>query len=285
MTNVLIHDIAMPARDGYSLAATLHRPAHTSSAAVLINSGTGIRRGYYHKFARFLAENGCTVLTYDYRGIGGSRPRTLRGFNARMRDWAQLDMASAAEWCVRELQPDKFFVLGHSAGGQLVGLAGIHHLVQGLVLVAAQSGYWRYWPARAHYRYALMWRLLPLVTGAVGYLPGKLGIGEDLPRGVANEWAQWCRHPRYLLGCVAEHEQQHYHKLSVPLLAYSFWDDDYAPKLAVEALLREYASAKLTHIHFTANNSPAARIGHFGFFREQFRASLWQETLVWLSRI
>ncbi len=282
MAEVSIEHFSLAARDGYGLAATLHRSARNADSVVIINAGTGIRRTYYHKFARFLAENGLTTLTYDYRGIGDSRPTSLRGFTACMRDWAQQDMASAAEWCARELQPKKIFVIGHSAGGQLVGMAGINHLIHGLVLVAAQSGYWKHWPAQSRYRYVLLWRVMPLIANVWGYLPGKLGIGEDLPRGVANEWAKWSRHPRYLFGYASAHEQESYHKLSAPILAYSFWDDEYAPKLAVEALLHEYSAAQVAHKHFTRDISPAARIGHFGFFREQFRASLWQEVLRWL---
>ncbi len=284
MSGITAHSLTLPARDGYPLAATLHRSAQTSNNVVLVNSGTGIRRSYYHQFASFLAENNFATLTFDYRGIGESRPQTLRGFSASMRAWAQQDMAGAAQWCARELRPEKFFLVGHSAGGQLVGLAGINHLVHGLVLVAAQSGYWRHWPPLTRYRYAALWHMMPLIAGAWGYLPGKLGIGEDLPRGVACEWAKWCRHPEYLFGFSHAYELQHYQNFSAPLLAYSFWDDGYAPKRAVEALLREYSSTAITHKHLTPSTSPSARIGHFGFFREQFRASLWQEVLAWLRQ-
>ena len=37
------------------------------------------------------------VVTYDYRGIGGSAPSRLRGFEARMRDWAFLDMTAVVD--------------------------------------------------------------------------------------------------------------------------------------------------------------------------------------------
>ena len=55
---------------------------------VLINAATSVRAAYYHRFAAYLRGQGMDVLTYDYRGIGESRPRTLRGFHAGWYDWA-----------------------------------------------------------------------------------------------------------------------------------------------------------------------------------------------------
>ncbi len=42
--------------------------------AVIVNPATGVLARYYHRYARFLAGHGFDVLTYDYRGIGLSRP-------------------------------------------------------------------------------------------------------------------------------------------------------------------------------------------------------------------
>lgn len=282
MPSVTSSSLTLSAHDGFPLAATLFQPEITSPRLVLICPGTGIPRGYYSKFARFLAENNFTVLTFDYRGIGESRPQSLRGFDARMSDWAQQDLAGVAHWCAREFQPERFFLICHSAGGQLMGMARINPLVHALVFVAAQHGYWGNWPLRSRYNVAVLWRLIPVVTRVFGYLPARLGIGEDLPRGVANEWAKWGRDRDYLFGFGHEFDLESYRSLAVPMLAYSFWDDWYAPRVAVEALLQKYSAAQITHHHLTPTESPVQRIGHFGFFREQFRDSLWEETVAWL---
>ena len=112
------------ALDGFELAATLYRPdSGEGETAVLINSATAVKRGYYDRFARYLAGEGLTVLTYDYRGIGGSRPRRLSRFPARLRQWAEEDQGGALDWITSNLQPRKILVVGHSVGGQIVGLA------------------------------------------------------------------------------------------------------------------------------------------------------------------
>lgn len=61
--------IRIPARDGFALAATSYVPATNPSATVvLINAATAVPQGYYRAFATFLAGQGYTAITYDYRG-------------------------------------------------------------------------------------------------------------------------------------------------------------------------------------------------------------------------
>src|SRR5215475_5986623 len=99
LDDVFTDDITIPAVDGYELAATLFLPRGAKRHAVLISSATAVPRKIYRGFAGYLARRGCTVLTYDYRGIGGSRqfamygynrPKSLKGFKATMADWATL---------------------------------------------------------------------------------------------------------------------------------------------------------------------------------------------------
>ncbi|MEM7116117.1 MAG: alpha/beta fold hydrolase, partial [Chloroflexota bacterium] len=109
-------ELKIPARDGYELAATLFE-ASESRQIVLLNSATPVSRQFYRHFAQFLCEQGYTVLIYDYRGIGESAPASLKGFAARMRDWALLDMAGVVDWLSAKYAPDKLIAMGHSAGG------------------------------------------------------------------------------------------------------------------------------------------------------------------------
>ena len=46
---------------------------------VIINPATSVHSRYYSHFANYLYANGFDVVTYDYRGIGNSRPNTMRG--------------------------------------------------------------------------------------------------------------------------------------------------------------------------------------------------------------
>src|SRR6266550_5016152 len=107
LDDVFIDDITFPAADGYLLGATLYLPRGAKRHAVLINSAAAVPRKLYRGFASYLARRGCAVLTYDYRGTGDSRqksltdysqPRSLVGFQASMSDWAALDVTAAVGW-------------------------------------------------------------------------------------------------------------------------------------------------------------------------------------------
>ena len=131
LDDVFIDDITFPAADGYLLGATLFLPRGAKRHAVLINSATAVPRKIYRGFAGYLARRGCAVLTYDYRGIGDSRqkslvgynqPKSLVGFKASMADWAALDVTAAVAWMRERYKTLPLNYVGHSFGGQALGL-------------------------------------------------------------------------------------------------------------------------------------------------------------------
>lgn len=274
----------VPATDSYPLAATIHGATAPNGQVVLIAGGTGIARRSYDAFAAGLAQGGWTAVTLDYRGIGGSRPDRLRGFPAEMRDWGRYDLAGAFDWIRRELNPRRLALVAHSAGGQLAGMIPRIGEVDRAVFVASQLGSMRYWSPVSQVLLAMLWRAMPALASVLGYFPARrLRLGEDLPRGVAAQWAEWCRDPHYLFGRLPASALTGYAKLSAPLLVLSFSDDWYAPRAAVEALLPHYSSARITHRPRTPQELGVPRVGHFGYFRPAFQSTLWQETLDWLA--
>lgn len=275
---------SISARDGYPLAATLFEPTEPPTGIVVINSAVGVKQTYYIRFARFLAEQGFRVVTYDYRGIGRSAPMRLRGFEARMRDWGQKDLPGVLEWCRKNAGADRIFVVGHSVGGQILGLAPNNDIVRGLVAVCSQHTWWRLWPARKQPGFALLWFvLLPAITRALGYFPStRFRLGENLPRGVALEWAQWARCPTHTIGAIGEEVREGYEGFSGSILAFSFADDTFAPRKAVQHLLDVYRAAEKHHRHVSPTDI-GRPIGHFGFFREELREPLWRETAQWMK--
>jgi len=265
------------AEDGFELSATLFEPRGGARGMVVINGATAAPASYYANFAEHLAAGGVSVLTYDYRGIGLSRPRTLRGFSATMTDWATLDVAAALRFAVRRFGAERVVWVGHSFGGQALGLLDAAAEVAGAFLVASQLGYVGHWPLPARLRLGLVWNaLVPAVTSSLGYLPGRLGLGEDLPAGVALEWAEWCRHPQYLMGFHPA-ARARFARFARPTMLLSFSDDDYAPQAAVEQLVQALGRAPLVHRRFQPAELDADAIGHFGFFRRRFSDTLWRQ--------
>ena len=270
-------EINLTARDGYPLSATLY--GERSAPGVLILPATGVPQGYYAKFAGWLAQQGFQVMTFDYRGIGQSLRGHVRSVRARMRDWALLDAAAALDF----LESPRVRIVGHSFGGQALGLLPAERIASALV-VGSQSGYWRNWPPLGRmWMWPVTHFLLPGMARLHGYFPGsRFGFGEDLPKGVAIEWASWCRHPTYLIGALGVEDA--YARFAAPLRAYAFSDDPFGPLSAVKKLLELYPNSPAELRHMAPADLGVRRIGHFGFFREQFRDTLWPEAREWLER-
>jgi predicted alpha/beta hydrolase len=272
--------------DDFALGATLFQPKRDALGTVIVHSATATPSGYYRRYAESLAQHGLRVLTYDYRGIGLSRPRSLRGFRASMSDWALYD-AAAAHALIRERFPgEPVATVGHSFGGQLIGLLdAAREDVRGTMLVAAQLGYCGHWAPLDRIKLRFLWHAaVPALTATFGYLPGKAGLGEDLPRGVAEEWARWCTSPHYLMSFYPE-ARARFASFDKPVLMYSFSDDEIAPPRAVEALLQVFSGAPVEQHDIAPEAFGGQPIGHFGFFKARFERSLWLESVRFFTRL
>jgi predicted alpha/beta hydrolase len=273
-------DFQFEARDGYTLAATLFR-AHASDTVVLINSATAVPRHFYQRFAAFIQSRGWSAVTYDYRGIGDSRPASLRGFDAKMRDWAFLDMTAMVDWVGRELSPARLFAIGHSFGGQTLGMIENAGSIDAMVGVSAQSGYWGVQGGREPPKVRfIVTAVIPVLSHLVGYFPWSwFANGTDLPKGVALEWARWCRNPNYLLDDQTL-PLDNYKTFTAPLLAYSIDDDVWGTRGAVDDMMRAYPN--VTRRHIVPTDHGLQRLEHLGFFREGSE-SIWREAIRWLD--
>jgi len=282
-------DVTVPATDGFPLGATLFRPQSTGGSAgpfVIIASGTGIRRRFYANYAAYLCDRGFSVLTFDYRGIGDSRPASLFGFQATMRDWGEKDLAGVIDWIAATLGAACVLLVGHSAGAQLLGLAANNRQIGAMLSVAGQSGYWGNWPPPRKYLVASLWYVLvPAVTAILPWFPSSWArLGEDLPGGVARQLARWCRHPDYMVDDAGTPLRSYFIRFRAPIRYYSFDDDHYAPRKAVQSLMSWYSFSQQTGRHVRPSDFGLSSIGHFGFFRAPDGLRLWPETAEWLIR-
>jgi predicted alpha/beta hydrolase len=293
LDDVFSDDITLPAADGYPLAATLFLPRGAKRHAVLINSATAVPRKIYRHFAAYLAHRGCAVLTYDYRGIGGSRqkavlgynqPNPLTGFKASMSDWAALDMTAAVGWMRERYRHLPLGYVGHSFGGQALGLLQNNSEVSRALLVAAQAGYWKLMTAPERYRVYVMLNLVGMpITRLLGYAPGKMGLGEDLPKGVFLQWVDWVMSPHYLFDDRTLAGLANFPKYRGAMRAVCLSDDPWATRPAVELLCSGFKSIKPEILDVTPADAGVGRIGHFGFFRPEHRATLWRGAAEWLQ--
>ena len=214
----------------------------------------------------------------------------MSGSDITMSDWGQFDINGAISWTINHWEPQKLVYLGHSCGGQLLGLAQKATQIDRAVFIASQSGYWKLWPPPKCWFLWLLWTSFSCLAPLFKELPAQtLGLSSvNIPAGVIQQWARWGKSPNYLWDFISDQQLARYQTLSFPLLNIGFTDDRYfGPSGAVKKLLSYYPSTDHTLNIITPSEYGLEQIGHFGFFgflKETLRSSLWQELLAWIEK-
>jgi len=275
--------ITLQTADGFPIVATRYESTTPCKGNLIVAGATGVAQGFYQHFAQFASAQGYTVLTLDYRGVGQSRPPSLKGFRMDYLDWAYQDLAAAVEHMARDDAP--LFMVGHSFGGHAFGLLPNHHKVARFYTFATGAGWHGWMPPLERARVLLMWRVIgPLLTRWNGYLAwSRLGMGEDLPLGVYRDWKHWCRYPRYFFDDPAMPQlAAQFAQVTTPIVAATATDDLWASPASRDAFMAGYRGTAWQSV----NIDPVARglgaIGHMGYFRQKSRP-LWQDVLTWFG--
>ncbi|MEO6566823.1 MAG: alpha/beta fold hydrolase [Casimicrobiaceae bacterium] len=288
--------VAFTASDHYQLTGTLHSIATSAppAACVVVNAGAGIPATYYSRFASWLADGGVPVLTYDYRGIGSSRPASMRRFQASVEEWGSKDCAAAISMLAATYPGVPIVLLGHSVGCFATGFMQDPSRVAAMVFVAPHTGYYGDYASRQRPGMWLVWHaMMPLVTRAVGYFPGRrLGLPEDLPRGVALEWAAR-RRPDFRWNLrlpdgtpdVARHAalQQRFAAFRGSALSIRLSDDAFSTAAGEARIERLFSGVRFEHVVIDPAACGTRTIGHFGFFRSRARDALWPRVRDWIT--
>jgi predicted alpha/beta hydrolase len=174
--------------------------------------------------------------------------------------------------------------VGHSFGGQALGLLANNTEVSRALLIAAQAGYWKLMATPERYRvYALLNFVgLPL-TRLLGYAPGWSGIGQDLPKGVFEQWVRWVMSERYLFNDPNLSGLSNFEKYKGAMRALCLSDDPWATRPAVELLCSGFSSITPDIITITPADAGVTAIGHLGFFRAEHRDTLWRGAAEWIQ--
>ena len=121
------------------------------------------------------------------------------------------------------------------------------------------------------------------LTRLLGYMPGWAGVGEDLPKGVFEQWARWVMSPRYLFDDPSLTALANFPKYqgraarAVPVRR--SLGDAAGGRIAVFGIYRR--PSRDPHRH--AGRHRHARIGHLGFFRPEHRDTLWRGAAEWIE--
>ena len=271
-------NVTVTCTDGYSLSGRFYQSKQsTKNLPILLCPATGITQGFYHNFIEWLTEQGSDVLVFDFRGIGDSLYSSLRDSNASIQDWGLLDIPAAIQTLLEKTGQEQVNLLGHSAVGQLLGIVSNYDKVAQVNAITGSTGHVKGLKGRTKRMAPVMFNLVfPVSTLIKGYGATKmLGMGENLPKNVAKQWAQFCSKPGYVMNAIGKTIFEDYHaKVNCPITVYWSSDDEIATEANVKDLLRLYPNANTDMIELEPQKHNHKAIGHMMMFKKSHQ-NLW----------
>lgn len=232
-------------QDGYLLSGRLYRKAVTSDKLpILIGAATGIKQGFYQPFAQWLAAQGHDVMTFDFRGIGDSLYGRVSDSTASISQWGQFDLPAALQTLLAQSRATRAILVGHSAGGQLLGLMPNHAQVARIIAIAGSSGRLSGLAGRTRWLAPVMfYGIFPVSTLIKGYAATKsLGMGENLPKQVGAQWRDFCRRGGYAINASRRGVPSYHEQITTPIIAFHASDDEIATLANVQDFLNTFSS-------------------------------------------
>lgn len=250
----------------------------------LMLPGVGVPQRALRHVGSWLAERGVRAISVDYRGIGDSAGSRALLETASMSTWASRDAVGAFRYVESTGGGAPIVSIGHSFGGQMLGFSDDFRRLRAAILVCSQFAQPRHWDGVGRLKVTAFWyAILPLASRVFDVVPGWTGTGEDIPRGVAREWARWGRTRDWLLPHV-EGAAERYAAFDRPLRAYAVTDDFIAPPRAVSDLLGRFRATTPERVDIAPADLGLRSIGHFGLLRPGPAERIWQEWLDFGSR-
>ena len=280
------HAVAIECTDDIALSGLLYKPLDSPVAAVMIAPATGIKQGFYTRFATFLAEQGIAVLTFDNRGIGDS-PKTRKVMReTRLQDWGQKDMPAALAFLQQQYPEQPLHLIGHSAGGQLAGLMPNATELTSIITYGSSSGCLRNFTGAYKYQAQFYMNVfIPLTNALFGRTQSHwMGMGEPLPKGVGAQWRRWCNGQGDAKTEFGSHiQQQFYDQLTQPALWIRAVDDQISPQINMEDILTVYENLKVTRKIIKPAEHGLTHLGHMRFFSKH-GLPFWPDIVNWLVK-
>ena len=270
--------ITITCKDGYILQGTFYpKQKQHDALPIVLSPATGILQRFYQPFAEWLAAQGYDVLSFDFRGIGESLHGKVSESAATIQDWGTYDLPAAIDTLRQKTGSDKVYVIGHSAGGQLLGLAYNHDKVEKVIAVAGSSGYVKGLSGKSRFLGPLMFNVIfPISSLIKGYGATQfIGMGENLPKGVAKQWADFCNAGGYVTSAIGKTIHTHYHdEIRTPITSIHATDDEIATLANVKDFLRTFPNTKTEIITLQPQDYGHKAIGHMLMFRPKHQ-NLW----------
>lgn len=274
-------DLALQTPDNFPIKIHVFEPENSNGKLLLINSATGVKQQIYFSFAKHITEKGFTVITYDYRGIGESKPEKMKNFKASMRIWGTSDFKTVTDFIKTHYNGYQKFCLGHSVGALILGMNEDSTIFQKFIFIATQDAY----IGNLSFKVAITAFLgfgiaLPVTTKLFGYFPAHhFGLGESLPKGVAFDWQTLILHKKSTRRLFEKTGKDFSKNLTQKTFVIHAEDDSWVTKKGMENLMtKSYPNLNPEYREIKIFESEKREIGHINFFRS-FNKNLWKIVL------
>ncbi|MDW3190842.1 MAG: alpha/beta fold hydrolase [Cytophagales bacterium] len=271
--------------DGVQLSAALFEPDNKAKAAVMIAPATGIKKTFYMGLATYLAEQGYGVICFENRGIGKSHQGNINTVNASLINWGKLDMTAVLEELKTQFPDASYHLIGHSAGGQLLGLMENALEIKSMFNYACSSGYIGNIPYPFKVQGSFFLKVfMPVSSLIFGQANNQwMGMGEPLPKNVALQWSKWCVRPGYVANDFGKAIESHfYDELTLPSKWVHATDDAIANLNNVKDMIRIYTKTKADILTLNPKESGFSSLGHMQFFSSK-KKELWKLAVEWFE--
>ena len=272
----LMEKLLLQTNDEIEITAHIFLPYESNHKVLLINSATGVKQQIYFSFAKFFAEQGFTVLTYDYRGIGLSKPEKMKGFQSSMRIWGSRDYKALTQFIIENFPDHHKFCLGHSVGALILGMNKDSEIFNEFLFVGTQNAFVGNLKWRTKIEAVLGFGIVqPLFTELFGYFPAHwFGLGESLPKNCAYDWRTLILNRKSTNKLLLKTDD-YSRDLNRKVFVIQAEDDAWLTEKGVKSLLNDtYPNLKPTFRLIKTSESEKGEIGHVNFFRS-YNKNLW----------
>lgn len=264
--------VKITAGDGHSFDMRVYSGgAEETEAAILMEPAMGVRASYYAPVMSALAERGLAAASVDLRGIDTSSLRASRNTDFSYHEMISEDFSAAVKAIANRFPTARVFLMGHSLGGQLSCLftAKEPDRIEGIILVAACSVYYRKWPFPSNFGVLTLQQFAYRVSQIYGHYPGRVfGFGGREARGVLRDWQRQGYTGRYELAGAETDFEALLARVETRILSVRMTDDTtLAPEGPVEHLLEKMPRSTITRRALDPGEAGARTMGHFGWVR------------------
>lgn len=238
----------------------------TEESVIVFLPAMGVSASFYVTLAEAFQQQGHHFFLAEMRGIGSSNQRASRSQNFGYAELLQQDIPAILADVKQRCPNRKIWLMGHSLGGQLhAQFAALNpDEVEGLLLVASCSTWFRGWKFPVSVMLLLLCTFYMSVAKVLGYFPGqRLGFGGLEAKGVMRDWWRTIVTGRYKPAGISQNVEQQFREMELSVLAISIQGDNFAPRQAVQNLVSKFHKANVTHEHFTGDQLPKSGLDHF----------------------